>query len=509
MSSTLTVNESRSKPSTTARQAYQSATRAFLERDYRQTALHLQLALDACPRPDQRQWFDSVVSGVPEGDSLLRRKLETLHITFLATVRASPTPAIAAGEGLAPLLEQTPGKLVQSLWHSLLSSAEGPASEDADILPTPLASFLHPSLALSLAFAALKLDEPRLARQAVEAWIGSVDAEVEKIVWETSERVRSSGGSSFEEEFPLDAVGSSSGGANGMSGSGILGTAGTEKDKMKEARKAVVGGWLKLLDLLVLHILPQLGEWEAAGDFVRLQSVENGGWVPDERVEAALHRLTELQHDETLRITALAQRQRDLEAARAEKKREREPRRPSADSSSMSKGKARDTSPTTSSGSGSGSVPTTSPKKAARRSRGEKTSTSSTPKASPPLSSSPSSSTHPTTSGFGGLRSSLSSYLARPSSSSSQANGYPPSPTASPANPLASLISYLRHSYSADPLRVLSIVTFLFAFLTWARRRVLLRRARGERGLGLGEVLRLAAGKVGETVRMATKVTAL
>lgn len=47
----------------------------------------------------------------------------------------------------------------------------------------------------------------------------------------------------------------------------------------------VLKSWVKALDLLTLHVLPRLGEWEAAGDFVRLQGVENGGWVPDERTE--------------------------------------------------------------------------------------------------------------------------------------------------------------------------------------------------------------------------------
>lgn len=288
-STTTTINGTKASSSTAElRQLYHTATRAFIERDFTRAASSLSEALRLAPSSSPDAWFDPVLHGRPLPATVdLRRRLDILRITLVATLRSSPTPAITGGPALAPLLALSPARLLKTLWTNLLApttalGASDDAETDDNILPTPLAAFLHPSLAVSLTLAALKLDQPNVARQIAEAWLGSVDAEVEKLVWETS----TSEGFNLRDEFPLDGVGSGSGG--GMSASGMLGTNGQDgarNGKAEEARKAVVGGWLKLLDLLVLHVLPKLGEWEAAGDFVRLQGVENGGWVPDERVE--------------------------------------------------------------------------------------------------------------------------------------------------------------------------------------------------------------------------------
>ncbi|GAA6028664.1 hypothetical protein JCM8097_007337 [Rhodosporidiobolus ruineniae] len=514
-SSTLTVNGTSSRASSSTselRQRYNAASRAFLVRDFASTASALQQGLQLAPTPTPEAWFTAVVNGQPiPADVDLRRRLEILQVTLLATVRSSASPAISSLSNLDPLLQLLPSRLIKALWDTLITPASPDAaaekSDDSDaILPTPSAAFLHPSLAVALVLAALKLDEPRAARQVAEAWFGSVDAEVERVVWETAATL------DLGEEFPLDAVGSgsgsSSGGAGGMSGSSILGAANSAaapagRSKADEAKKALVGGWLKLLDLLVLHVLPKLGEWEAAGDFVRLQGVENGGWVPDERVEAALHRLDDLQREEVHSAALRAERQKELDAARAGKK--RDTRTNGRGSTGAVKSKARETSPATTSSS-SGSSPGASPKKGRRGTGGSKGSTPSTsagqtPRSSPPLAQNGAST------GLGGLRSSLPSYLGGASSSSSNSSSSTTSPR--PASPISSFISYLHYQYASDPLRILSVFVFLFAFSTWARRRLVSRRARGESGLGLASVLRVAVGKVGETVRMATKVTAL
>ncbi|GAA5825071.1 hypothetical protein JCM11251_006088 [Rhodosporidiobolus azoricus] len=500
---TATMNVTTSKPySSTSelRQHYQSATRAFLVRDYPATASSLHDAFALLPPARPEAWFAALQQGKPVPPEVdLRRRLEVLQVTFLATVRSGAVPSIAGGGDLAPLLELSPSKLIKSLWDDLLSSSGSPApsaSEEADILPTPSAAFLHPSLAVALSLAALKLESPRQAKQIAEAWFGSVDGEVEKMVWEASQ----SGGFSVVEEFPLDGVETSGG---GMSGSSMLGRAGGKapagRSKADEAKKAVVGGWLKLLDLLVLHVLPQLGEWEAAGDFARLQGAENGGWVPDERVEAALRRLVDLQRGEAEAAAARIQRQKDLDAAKAEKK--RSSRSPTSASSASAvkngKGKARETSPATSNGSSSSSSGSPT-KKGSKRSRSKTTSPiqGSSPQAYPPASEAGT---------FSGFRSSLSSYLSRPSPSTAQQS---PPTRQSLFSTLLSLIRSRTH-YDTDPLRLLSFAIFTFAFLTWARRRMSVRRAKGERGLGLGELLKLVGGKVGETVGMATRVTAM
>lgn len=258
------------------RQRYNAATRALLVRDYAATASSLHDALARCPRVDPSAWFDELRdSGATLAVEEIRRRLEILQITFLATVRSSPA-ALSPASNLTPLLDLPPARLVRSLWQNLLSTERRalPSVEEQDagddILPTPSAAYLHPSLAVSLTLAALKLDEPKLARAIAEAWFGSVSEDVERMVWETSGTVDWDNG-----EFSLD-------GAGGLGASSMLGTAGKDKP---DGRKQLVGAWLKLLDLLVLHVLPTLDEWEAAGDFVRLQGQENGGWVPDQRVE--------------------------------------------------------------------------------------------------------------------------------------------------------------------------------------------------------------------------------
>ncbi|GAA6015726.1 hypothetical protein JCM10207_008776 [Rhodosporidiobolus poonsookiae] len=481
-----------------ARQLYNQASRAFIVRDWSGTASLLHDAYLAVPPAPVEAWVESVVRGnsgiLPAVD--LRRRLDILKITFLATARSSPSSSNGTNS-LSKLLELPPDELIKALWHSAISAGDSPAeSTTADILPTPAAAFLHPSLANALTFAALKLDDPRAARAIAEAWFGSVDAEVEKLVWETSAQI------DLAADFPLDAVGTANGSTGGMSGSSFLGgsggASGAARSKNEEARRALVGGWLKLLDVLVLHVLPQLGEYEAAGDFVRLQGVENGGWVPDERVEAALRRLTEIPQEEAQADAARLQRQKDLDAAAGERKRDAR----HAARADKGKGKARDSSPTTSSGSSSGS----SPKKGGsgsgssrRTTRSKSTSPAqgATPRPSPPL---------PSTSGFAGLRSSLSTYLGRPSPTEA-GDAYPPPPLS--RSPFAAVLSYFRYHYSTDPIRMVSVIAFLFAFLTWARRRIVLRRGRGESGLGVRDMLRVVGGKVGETVKMATRVTAM
>ncbi|GJN90219.1 hypothetical protein Rhopal_003218-T1 [Rhodotorula paludigena] len=487
------------------RQRYNAATRAFLVRDYALTASALHDARSLVAHVAQGAWFDALQQGVPPPlDVSLRRKLDVLELTFLATVRSSPA-ALAPSPALKPLLELPSDKLVQTLWRHLLSgqhSQADPAEGDGDILPSPQAAFLHPSLAVALALAALKLEQPLQAKHVVEAWFGSVSEEVERIVFDTSGEIDGAGEGA--RDFALDAVGGR--GSSALSGSSMLNGAGAGSDqpaaadKTTESRRQLVAAWLKLLDLLVLHVLPKLGEWEAAGDFVRLQGVENGGWVPDERVEAALHRLTELQQEEAHTAALRAQRERDLEAARtaAAAASSASQKRSSRRSASSEKGKARarDNSPTESDKS-AGSSPGKKSRKGAGGQRGSDssrgTSAHQTPRASPPLAAASSSSG---TSGFAGLRDSLGSYLAPRSTSAA---------SRTPASPARSFLSYLQDHYSTDPVRLLSIICFVFAFVAYVRRR----RARGEKGLGIREAMKTVGAKVFETVGMVMKVTAL
>ena len=248
----------RARQLSSLRSTYSQAGRTFLLRDYAATATALVQATSS-PRPiDSDAWFTALSTANELPELELHRKVDILHITFLATVHSSPPSALPAP--IASLVSLSAPDLLTSLWSTALHAS----TPHTEILSTPDAAFLHPSLAIALTLAALKLDEPRLARAIAEAWFGSVSEEVERVIEEESARIDWS-------EFGLE---------EGMTASRVGGW----KDKV-DRRRQLVASWLRLLDLLVLHVLPKLGEWEAAGDFIRLQGVENGGWVPDDRVE--------------------------------------------------------------------------------------------------------------------------------------------------------------------------------------------------------------------------------
>lgn len=257
------------KPLSQLRSLYRSATGAFLLRDYSATAAFLHDAhnLNADSRQDPSEWFTALEQSRESPELELRRKLTILEITFLATVLSHPGTVSPSSvpTPFSHLLSLPPSTLVRHLWAQAINDATTPPP---DIFPSSLAAFVHPSIIISLALASLKLDEPRLARAVLEAWFGSVSEQVDRMIGEESDKL------DLSREFLLDGT--------SLSVSNLA--AGKEK---VEPRKALVGSWLKLLDLLVLHVLPRLGEWEAAGDFVRLQGVENGGWVPDARIEVS------------------------------------------------------------------------------------------------------------------------------------------------------------------------------------------------------------------------------
>ncbi|GAA6064076.1 hypothetical protein JCM10212_002718 [Sporobolomyces blumeae] len=536
-------------PSTTgARKAYAAASRAFLVRDYASTASSLHLANSALPRPDARAWIDALARNEPSlPEAELARKLDILNATFLATVHsagAGPSPA----PHLVPLLDLAPDKLVESIWSSWIEQATSngdgnlPVStptgpESVEIVPSTMAARLHPSVVTALALAALKLEQPQLARAVAEAWIGSTTEEIERIAWEYVASI----GDEWDVELPLDAA------RNGSTGSKVKATemdasvqldASTTIDKAGQAKRQFVQSWTKLVDLVTLHLLPKLGEWEAAGDFARMQGVENGGWVPDARVEAVLERLSQLRQDEANAAVAKAQRQKDLDVARAAQKREaRSTSKGPGANGTIDKGKGRakdDDSPSRAAASRSlsnGSSPehrngTKRSLHNGHRSGGSKASPSPISSVSSPGGSSPTSPSRatpvPSPTGFAGLRSSISSYLAPRSATAGLSNTPRSSSSPPPGNPLTRFVSYLRYHYSSDPIRLVSIVCFLLALSTYLRRRFafgfvskprsrlgVASKKRLAGGLGVRSGMGMVMGKVGETLRMGTKVTTL
>jgi hypothetical protein len=198
-----------------------------------------------------------------------RRKLDILRITFLATVKSiaegeeeGETVLLGLPEEMGELLKLGGDELITRLWFDSIG-LDGMATND--IFPSPEASELHPSIAIALVLGALKMQQPKQARAIAEAWFGSTSESLDLLLLETSSTLDLAMGFTLESSM--------------ISGSML-------KEKL-EPKAAVVGSWIKLMDLLSLHVLPQLGEWEAAGDFIRLQGVENGGWIPDERVQVS------------------------------------------------------------------------------------------------------------------------------------------------------------------------------------------------------------------------------
>ncbi|GAA6021708.1 hypothetical protein JCM11491_001388 [Sporobolomyces phaffii] len=498
-----------------ARKHYNAASRSFVVRDYTATAASLDAAYKSLAPSRPRDSLDALLSGraiAPPVD--LKRRLDILRITFLATVHSTPaarSPPSPAPH-LTPLLDLAPDQLVKALWASLIDADTPDTAEAApetghdEIVPSSRASSVHPSLATALCLAALKLDQPKLARAVAEAWIGSTTDELDRLAWDVLDEIRDD----WPTELPIDGVAST-----GMSGSATLSRgAGKDGAAAAEARRQFVKSWIKLLDLVVLHISPRLDEWDAAGDLVRLQSVENGGWVPDARVEATLERLGEIRQGEIDSAAARVQRQKEIEVHKAAQLRE------ARSSSKPDKGKGRlrdDHSPAFDANSSSNASSPDKKKRSSHR-NGNGSNKHAVTTSSPSASSSSSSATSPTStlppalpspSGFAGLRSSISSYLSH-SHPSQQTAAVPPSPS----NPISTIASYLRHHYSTDPLRLLSMICFLLALTTYLRRRFSIQRGTrptltSNRLFSVRNGMALIAGKVGETLRMGTKVTTL
>lgn len=264
---------------------HQQATRLFLSRDFIGAAACLDLARrpnDPSTARPKDEWFRLVQAGDDSSELAqrlaLERKLAVLELTLLATAHPStamggPAPAPSRyPEHFHRLLDLAPRPLLETLWASFLQG-DGAGEEVAggEILPSAAAEFVHPSLATALSLAALKLGESTLARSIAEAWFGSVSQEVDDFIAEAAARV------DVMAEFPVAGQGS-------LGSSQVLPSRPGERP---DPAKQLVGSWVKLLDVLSLHVLPAMGEWDEARDAVRLQAGENGGWVPQERIEVS------------------------------------------------------------------------------------------------------------------------------------------------------------------------------------------------------------------------------
>ncbi|SCV73416.1 BQ2448_7342 [Microbotryum intermedium] len=488
---------------------YRSATSAFLIRDYVHTSQSLHgaqqvlsssAASAAAPSSD---WVHTLATSntIPPNVEWAR-KLTIFEITFLATCRSHPLPTLAPpGSALHPThqyyIDLPIDALIPTLWSGLVLQYPT-RSSSTDILASPLASSVHPSLVVALALAALKLDQPRQARAALEAYLGSISEHLESVIEGAARSV------DWATEFQLDETMSMSmsnhpahthnntNTTNHMSSSGVL------RPHM-DATRALLASWLKVVDLLSLHVLPRLGQWEAAGDFIRLQSVENAGWIGDIRLDVTLQR-EEIEQSASREQRIRAQKEAVATAAASAVAMEQQQaanRRARANG----KGKARATT-----NEGSSKPPHGERHSSDLSSNGSPGSKSSHhghgrhSNGSRPATYDP----HASETGFAAMRSSLTSYLSQsvPSTSSSASSSVFSSNRSLSTALLESLKGY-------DPVRLLSTVCVAFALMMWVRRTTARRRADGKSGLGVVEGLWTVAGKLGEVVKMGTKVTQL
>ncbi|KAM0748185.1 hypothetical protein T439DRAFT_349538 [Meredithblackwellia eburnea MCA 4105] len=432
------------------------------------------------------------------------RKLTTLRINWLALLKSNTPPTTLDKESYpvtAALLNLDNPDLIRALWHSAVHNNNNPQSPDLqDINPTAEASHLHPDIPVALVLAALKLDQPALARQVAEAWFGSVSEDVDRIIFD---RI-SYGTTPFDwEDYQLGADGLAR--KKSPASSSIL----ADLDIGLE----LLDSWLTLYDLLGLHVLPRLAEWEGAMDFIAGQSVENGGWVPQERVDSSIQHLKSLQLQEEEDALALSI-QLEQDKARLERQRRSDAKgktrastsNPTSSAESSPNGKSSSSSKSRKSRSKTGPASNGASSDESSSSTGELSSRNPTSASS----AAHNTSTQPPATGFAALRSHLSTYLSR----GNEQSQLPPT-TNTPQTPrswTSSLIHTLTNpqtGYAGDPVKILTVVCFLFALTSWVRRTLRTRRLQGKEGLGVTDAVRLVMGKVVETVKMGTRVTSL
>jgi hypothetical protein len=208
-----------------------------------------------------------------------------------------------------------------------------------------------------------------------------------------------------------------------------------------------------------------------------------------------LSRLHQLQLDETALIDSKIQRKKELELSKAEKSKEKE-----RDRRRVEKGKGRSKGSTSPIAVSSAPLPAG----ATTNLNGEVTDVAQAGIVT----------TSSNGSTFTSLRSTLSSYLTRTSTLST--------PITTPAtlnfsqliSSPSAIINYLRHHALTDPLRFVSLIFTLFAISSWLRSKLILRKSaatasKGSKLIGIKDMFKFGFSSIGQTIKMATKVTSL
>ncbi|KDQ06382.1 hypothetical protein BOTBODRAFT_60622 [Botryobasidium botryosum FD-172 SS1] len=143
------------------RALYPRAARAFLQRDVASTHALITNAFLLLTPP---------VSSLPDALASHRRQWDILRITFETSLYSSPTlPSTQLPSSLAAILNLSAEALLSTLYIrslALFTPSSSPSSSRK-----PDASHLPAQILVVLAYAALKLESPQIARDMVEDWL--------------------------------------------------------------------------------------------------------------------------------------------------------------------------------------------------------------------------------------------------------------------------------------------------------------------------------------------------
>jgi hypothetical protein len=223
---------------------YAPAARAFVRKDFALTHTLMEAALVILL---QHPPVVSIGMNTSGHDSLstLRRKWDLLRITLETTAYTSLSPqssslskavesshSSSVANSLQPILSLEPNALVQSL-HSRSEQLHSPKG----YRPSPL--YIPASILSALVFAALKLDCAGSARNLVEAWLA----------------------------FRRDAMDAKELGSAPVN----VGPQGPSSLDVFELVDLSSEGYEKVLDVYCLQVLPRLGEWDYAMEFLKYE----------------------------------------------------------------------------------------------------------------------------------------------------------------------------------------------------------------------------------------------
>lgn len=299
---TLTPPRQSSSPVATAKRLYRDAARAFLVRDFAlasRALAHAREALTSSSSITGHEWLELVRDSNTQQQQQrkedvtveLWRKLAILRITLTATVLADEQQHVSSSanlhEDVSRLAALGPQQAVVALWLDAAHGsgiAVGSSAARDEIVADEQCALVHPTIAIALALAAVKLGELRLAARVAEAWLGAIDPAVEQALVR-----RTTASAQTEERLGASDMLASSAASLDPNSISLSNSEDSTAKPGGSTATSIVKAWYRLHDIYALHVLPRLGEWDAAVDFVKLQGVENGGWVSQARVTVRAH----------------------------------------------------------------------------------------------------------------------------------------------------------------------------------------------------------------------------